>query len=131
VLGDAARHVEWIEKELRWMHGLLEQVGQHGDSEQGEWTEKLMDLAREAEDAIEMFVINSVKKGRWGVLYWNDKYKVGKELVHIRKKMRDISQIVMNINTNVFLELRHKKDSWLKMPSHLLMHIQSLGGFCV
>jgi hypothetical protein len=61
-LGDAARHVEWIEKELRWMHGLLEQVGQHGDSEQGEWTEKLMDLAREAEDAIEMFVINSVKK---------------------------------------------------------------------
>ncbi|MCI75160.1 LRR and NB-ARC domain disease resistance protein, partial [Trifolium medium] len=53
------------------MHGWLEQVGQRGDSEQEERAaEKLMDLAREAEDAIETFVINSEKRRRWGVLHW-------------------------------------------------------------
>jgi len=33
VLGDAARHVEWIEKELRSMLGLLEQIEQRGEGE--------------------------------------------------------------------------------------------------
>jgi hypothetical protein len=37
-------------------------------------------------------VIKSVKRRRWGVLHWYDKYKVGKELEKIRKRMRDISE---------------------------------------
>lgn len=105
VLGDTARHVEWIEKELRSMRGLLEQIEQRGDGEQEqelkEWAEKLKDVALYAKNVIETFVIKSVKRRRWGVLHWYDKYKVGKELEEIRKRMRDISQKIMNLNLDV------------------------------
>ncbi|XP_058770148.1 probable disease resistance RPP8-like protein 4 [Vicia villosa] len=99
------RRLEWIERELRSMHGLLERVGQrrYGEQEQelNEWEEKLNEIARDAEDVIETFVIKSVKRRRWGFLYWIDKHKVGKELEKIRKRMRDISQSGMNLNTNI------------------------------
>ncbi|XP_058770168.1 disease resistance protein RPP13-like [Vicia villosa] len=99
------RRLEWIERELRSMHGLLERVGQrrYGEQEQelNEWEEKLNEVARDAEDVIETFVIKSVKRRRWGFLYWIDKHKVGKELEKIRKRMRDISQSGMNLNTNI------------------------------
>ena len=106
VLGSGTiRHVEWIERELRSMQGLLEQAGQRGYGEQeqefNEWEEKLKEVAGDAEDVIETFVIKSVKRRRWGVLYWIDKHKVGKELQKIRRRMRDISQTGMNLNTNV------------------------------
>jgi len=104
VLGDAVRHVEWIEKELRSMLGLLEQVEQRGKAEQEqaltEWAEKLKDVALDAKNVIETFVIKSVKRRRWGVLHWYDKYKVGKELEKILKRMRDVSH-GMNLNTDV------------------------------
>ncbi|KAK2457401.1 disease resistance protein RPM1 [Trifolium repens] len=97
VLGSGTvRQVAWIERELRSMQGLLEQVGRRGYGEQeqdlNEWEEKLKEIARDAEDVIETFVIKSVKRRRSGVLYWIDKHKVGKELEKIRKRMRDISQ---------------------------------------
>ncbi|PNX73417.1 LRR and NB-ARC domain disease resistance protein, partial [Trifolium pratense] len=105
VLAEAGKHVEWIEKELRSMQGLLEQVEQRGDGEQEqalkEWADKLKDVALKAEDVIKTFVIKSVKRRRWGVLHWYDKYKVGKELEKIRKSMRDICQNGMNLNTHV------------------------------
>jgi len=103
--GGTIKHVEWIERELRSMQGLLEQAGQRGYGEQeqefNEWEEKLKEVAGDAEDVIETFVIKSVKRRRWGVLYWIDKHKVGKELQKIRRRMRDISQTGMNLNTNV------------------------------
>ncbi|XP_013469267.2 putative disease resistance RPP13-like protein 3 [Medicago truncatula] len=87
------------------MRGLLEQVEQRGDGEQEqelkEWAEKLKDVALDAKNVIETFVIKSVKRRRWGVLHWYDKYKVGKELEEIRKRMRDISQKIMNLNLDV------------------------------
>ena len=66
-----------------------------------EWAEKLKDVALDAKDVIDTFVIKSVKRRRWGVLHWYDKYKVGKELEKIRKRMRDISQKIMNLNLDV------------------------------
>ncbi|CAL5209031.1 unnamed protein product [Lathyrus oleraceus] len=105
VLGDAARHVEWIEKELRSMRGLLEQVEQRGDGEQAqelkEWADNLKEVALHAKNVIELFVTKSVKRRRWGVLHWFDKYSIGKELEKIRRSMRDISYIGMNLNKNV------------------------------
>ncbi|MCI33310.1 putative disease resistance RPP13-like protein 2-like, partial [Trifolium medium] len=106
VLGSGtARQVAWIERELRSMQGLLERVGhrRYGEKEQelNDWEEKLKEIAGDAEDVIETFVIKSVKRRRWGVLYWIDKYKLGKELEKIRKRMRDISQTGMNLNTDI------------------------------
>ncbi|PNX87992.1 NB-ARC domain disease resistance protein, partial [Trifolium pratense] len=94
-----------IERELRSLQGLLERVGhrRYGEKEQelNEWEEKLKEIASDAEDVIETFVIKSVKRRRWGVLYWIDKHKVGKELEKIRKRMRDISQTGMNLSTDI------------------------------
>ncbi|CAL5208482.1 unnamed protein product [Lathyrus oleraceus] len=104
VLTGDVRQVEWIEKELRSMQGWLEHVEQHGYSRQeqalNEWADKLKDIALDAEDVIETFVMKSVKRRRWGFLYWNDKYKVGRELLQIRKRMRDISHVGINFNIN-------------------------------
>ncbi|GAU16965.1 hypothetical protein TSUD_37230 [Trifolium subterraneum] len=106
VLGSGtARQVAWIERELRSMQGLLERMGhrRYGEKEQelNEWEEKFKEIAGDAEDVIETFVIKSVKRRRWGVLYWIDKHKLGKELEKIRKRMRDISQTGMNLNTDI------------------------------
>lgn len=64
--GGTVRHVEWIERELRSMQGLLEQAWQCGygerEHELNEWEEKLKEVAGDAEDVIETFVIESVKK---------------------------------------------------------------------
>ncbi|MCI23034.1 LRR and NB-ARC domain disease resistance protein, partial [Trifolium medium] len=110
VLGDTARHVEWIEKELRSMRGLLEQVEHHryGEQEQAfnEWAEKLKDVALDAKNVIETFVIKSVKRKRWGALHWFDKYYVGKQLEHIRTRMRDISHTGMNLNMNIRISVQ-------------------------
>ncbi|XP_027364639.1 probable disease resistance protein RF9 [Abrus precatorius] len=92
VLSGAARQVEWIERELRIMQAFLEHVDHDDSGSSDEWAEKLRSVARDAEDAIETFVIKSVKRRRRGLLYWYDKYKVGKELERISDIMRDISQ---------------------------------------
>ncbi|XP_073223305.1 putative disease resistance RPP13-like protein 2 [Cicer arietinum] len=105
VLGDAVRHVEWIEIELRSMRGLLEQVEQRGDGEQEqaltEWAENLTYVAVDAKNVIETFVIKSVKRRRLGVLHWFDKYKIGKQLEQICRRMRAVSHIGMSLNTNI------------------------------
>ncbi|XP_004496125.1 putative disease resistance RPP13-like protein 2 [Cicer arietinum] len=102
--GGTVRRVEWIERELRSMQGLLEQVEQRGygehEQDYNEWEDKLKEIACDAEDVIETFVIKSVKRKRWGILHWLDKYKVGKELEQIRRRMRDISHTGMNLNTD-------------------------------
>ncbi|CAL5209033.1 unnamed protein product [Lathyrus oleraceus] len=103
--GNTIERVEWIERELRSMEVLLERVGQRRYVEQeqelNEWEEKLKETARDAEDVIETFVIKSVKRRRWGVLYWIDKYKIGKELQKIHERMRDVSQTGMNLYTDI------------------------------
>ncbi|XP_058770170.1 disease resistance protein RPP13-like [Vicia villosa] len=107
VLGNAARHVEWIEKELRSMRGLLEQVEKKGNGEQTQelkdFAEKLQDVALDAKNVIETFLIKSVKRRRRGVFHWFDKHTVGKDLEKIRKKMREISYIGLNLNKNVLV----------------------------
>lgn len=108
VLGSGhVRHVEWIERELRSMQGLLEQVEQITYSQNAQQlndlADKLKETALDAKNMIEKFVIKSVKRKRWGVLYWNDKFDVGIELVQIRKRMTDISKKIINYsNTSVF-----------------------------
>ncbi|CAJ2629356.1 unnamed protein product [Trifolium pratense] len=109
VLGSGTvRQVAWIERELRSMQEMLEQVGQHGYGEQkqdlNEWEEKLKEIARDADDVIETFLIKSVKRRRSGVMYWIDKHKVGKELEKIRQRMRDISQIGISNIVSVSVE---------------------------
>ncbi|KAJ1404765.1 Virus X resistance protein-like, coiled-coil domain [Sesbania bispinosa] len=101
VLGGVIRHVEWIERELRLMQAFLEV--EHGEEaeELNKWAEELKEIARDAEDVIETFVIKSVKRRRTRVLYWLDKYMVGKELNKIRQRMRDISQRRINMNTGL------------------------------
>jgi hypothetical protein len=110
VLGNTVRHVEWIEKELRSMRGLLEQVKQHGYGEQeqafNEWADMLEDVALDAKNVIETFVIKSVKRKRWGALHWFDKYYVGKQLQHIRRRMRDISHTGMNIDMKISVSVQ-------------------------
>ena len=105
LLGGAARQVEWIEKELRSVQGLLEQVEQstydQNAQELNDLAEKLKETALDAKNVIETFMLKSVKWRRWGVLYVADKHDVGVELLQIGNRMRNISQKIMNyLNTD-------------------------------
>ncbi|CAK8572953.1 unnamed protein product [Lathyrus sativus] len=100
---DVKKQVEWIEKELSSMQGLLEHLQQqrYNNQEQAlnDWEEKLNTIARDAKDLIETFRMKTVNMRRWGFLYWKDKYKVRKEVLQIRARLIDISQTGINLNT--------------------------------
>ncbi|KAL1294983.1 hypothetical protein HN51_055822 [Arachis hypogaea] len=89
VLGGVASHVESIEKELRLMQLYLVERGSWEGFD--DWVDKLNEVALEAEDVIQTFVFNSVKRRR-GIHYLFVRYRVGKDLDRISRKMGDIYQ---------------------------------------
>lgn len=92
VLAQQAYRVEWIEKELRLMRAFLEHVERQGQGEDvNDWAEKLKDVACDAEDAIETFVIKSVKRRKNWLFNLLSRYKFGKELERIHKRILDVS----------------------------------------